>query len=119
LPDFNEILRGEAVFTAFGNGTDTGTRVLQNVFFVFLMQFGPRRAAAFVSSPIHLLNQPLRLTQVDHLFLGSNAMNTNAGYTLIAREGTACSTMQWTMIIKTFLSTDYRLSPNGHVGSEW
>jgi len=36
----------------FGNGTDT--RVLQNVFFVFLIEFGLRRATAFVSSPIHL-----------------------------------------------------------------
>jgi len=30
--------------------------VPQNVFFVFLMQFGLRRAAAFVLSPIHLFN---------------------------------------------------------------
>ena len=39
----------------FGNGTFT--RVPQNVFFVFLMQFGLLRAAACVSSPIHSLVQ--------------------------------------------------------------
>ena len=36
----------------FGNGTDI--RFQQNLFFVFLMHFGLRRAAAFASSPKHL-----------------------------------------------------------------
>jgi len=46
LPDFSVILRGEAVFSQnFGNGTDT--RVPQNVFLVFLIQFGLQRAAPF------------------------------------------------------------------------
>jgi len=39
--------------TNFGNGTEI--RVPQNLFFVFLMHFGIRWAAAFVSSPIQLL----------------------------------------------------------------
>jgi len=53
LPDFSRILCEEAVFPQnFSNETDTG--VPQNVVFVFLMQFGLRRAAPFVSSPIHL-----------------------------------------------------------------
>jgi len=54
IADFSEILRGKAVFhriSAMGQ-----TRVPQNEFFVFLMQFGLRRPAAFVSSPIHLFS---------------------------------------------------------------
>jgi len=44
---------GKQFFISISNGTDI--RVRQNVFFVFLMQLGLRRAAAFVSHPIHLL----------------------------------------------------------------
>ena len=54
IADFSEILRGKAVFhriSAMGQ-----TRVPQNEFFVFLMQFGLRRPTAFVSSPIHLFS---------------------------------------------------------------
>ena len=45
-------LTAELLVHKFGNGIDT--QVSQNVVFVFLMQFGLRRAATFVSSPIHL-----------------------------------------------------------------
>jgi len=48
LQDFSQILRGEAVFRRI-------SAMGQNVFLVFLMQFGLRQAAIFVSSPIHLL----------------------------------------------------------------
>ena len=50
---------GSSFSQNFGNGTDIN--FLQNVFFVFLMQSGLRRAAAFVSSPIHLLFCPTSL----------------------------------------------------------
>jgi len=54
LPDLSEILHGKQFFSQnFGNGTDI--RVPHRIFFVYLMHFGLQRAAAFVSSPIHLL----------------------------------------------------------------
>jgi len=44
------VLLGSSFSQNFGNGTDSG--VPQNVFFVFILRFGLRHAAAFVSSPI-------------------------------------------------------------------
>ena len=50
-----EFLRGEAVFHRNWIMRHADTGVPQNVFKVFLMHFGLWQAAAFVSSPIHLL----------------------------------------------------------------
>ena len=44
----SEILRAKAVYSI-------SAVVPQNVFFVFLMQFGLLLSAAFVSSPVHCL----------------------------------------------------------------
>ena len=52
-PDFSEILCKEEVFHRISVIVDTA--VPQNVFFVFLMQFGLRQAAPYVLSRIHLL----------------------------------------------------------------
>jgi len=69
LPDFSVILRGELIFRRI-SAMGQILAFYGTLFLVFLMQFGLRQVAPFVSSPTHLFYSDCR-----EIFIWQSAIN--------------------------------------------
>jgi len=106
---------GKQFFIEFWQRADTG--VPQDVFFVFLIEFGLRRAAAFVSSPIHLFyvhvvdcvcfvnvnltGQQLAVSSPDRSPLQAADMSSSGPHTNTDNLWSVCSRRQWPSAVST------------------